>query len=122
MAAAAGGAAWRDPLSIPAPPPIDAASRPAWGRDPFLFGDESRSEPRPAAVAAPEPARPFVSTILYSSSRRLAIVNGRTVGVGDAAGAFTVADIERTAVVFTAPNGDRVRVSVHAAEPRPVAR
>ena len=119
---AAGGAAARDPLSIPAPPPIDAASRPAWGRDPFLFGDESRSEPRPAAVAAPEPARPFVSTILYSSSRRLAIVNGRTVGVGDAAGAYTVADIERTAVVFTAPNGDRVRVSLHAAELPPVAR
>ena len=118
---AAGDAAGRDPLSIPAPPPIDAASHPAWGRDPFLFGDESRSEPRPA-VAAPEPGRPFVSTILYSNSRRLAIVNGRTVGIGDAAGAYTVADIERTAVVFTAPNGDRVRVSLHAAELPPVAR
>lgn len=121
MAAPAGAAASRDPLSIPAPPAIDASSPPAWGRDPFLFGDESRVETRPA-VAAPEPARPFVSTILFSSSRRLAIVNGRTVGVGDGVGVYTVADIERTAVVFMAPNGDRVRVSVHAAEPRPVAR
>lgn len=49
-------------------------------------------------------------------------MNGRTVGVGDAAGAFTVADIERTAVVFTAPNGDCVRASLHAADLPPVAR
>lgn len=61
---ASAAATGRDPLSIAAPPPIDAASPPAWGRDPFLFGDESRSAPRPAVVAAPEPARPFVSTIL----------------------------------------------------------
>jgi len=33
-----------------------------------------------------------------------------------------VADIERTAVVFTAPSGERFRVFVHAADPQPVAR
>ena len=114
-------AAARDPLSIPAPPRIDLASRPSWGRDPFLFGDESRAVARPPAPP-PAPVRPTVRTILYSSDRRLAIVNGRTVGVGDAVGEYTVADIERTAVVFTAPSGERFRVSVHAAEPQPVAR
>jgi len=114
-------AAARDPLSIPAPPPIDAASRPSWGRDPFLFGDESRVVAHPVAPR-PAPVRPVVRTILFSSDRRLAIVNGRTVGVGDAVGEYTVADIERTAVVFTAPSGERVRVSVHGAEPQPVAR
>ena len=114
-------AAVRDPLSIPAPPPIDVASRPSWVRDPFLFGDESRTVARPVAPP-PAPARPAVRTILYSSDRRLAIVNGRTVGVGDAVGEYTVADIERTAVVFTAPSGERFRVFVHAAGPQPVAR
>jgi hypothetical protein len=114
-------AAVRDPLSIPAPPPIDVASRPSWGRDPFLFGDESRIVARPVAPP-PTPVRPAVRTILYSSDRRLAIVNGRTVGVGDAVGEYTVADIERTAVVFTAPSGERVRVFVHGAGPQSVAR
>ena len=55
-------------------------------------------------AASPEPARPLVQHDLFSENRRLAIVNGRMVGVGDAAGAFTVADIERTAVVFSAPS------------------
>jgi hypothetical protein len=119
-AADSAGAA-RDPLSIPAPPPVDLASRPSWGRDPFLFGDESRAVSRPAA-RPPAPVRPTVRTILYSSTRRLAIVDGRTVGVGDAVGAYTVADIERTAVVFTAPSGERFRVSVHAGEPQPAVR
>jgi len=114
-------AAARDPLSIPAPPPIDLALRPAWGRDPFLFGDEARVVARPVPPP-PAPVRPAVRTILYSVDRRLAIVNGRTVGVGDAVGEYTVADIERTAVVFTAPSGERFRVHVHAAEPQPVAR
>lgn len=111
----------RDPLAIPAPPPVDLASRPSWGRDPFLFGGESRAAARPAAPP-PAQVRPAVRTILYSSDRRLAIVNGRTVGVGDAVGEYTVAEIERTAVVFTAPSGERFRVSVHAAETPQVAR
>jgi hypothetical protein len=111
----------RDPLSIPAPPPVDLASAPSWRRDPFLFGDETRAVATPV-VRAPVPARPTVRTILYSASRRLAIVNGRTVGVGDAVGEYTVADIEQGAVVFTTPSGDRLRVAVHATAPEGVAR
>jgi hypothetical protein len=110
-----------DPAALPAPPPVDLRAAPSWGRDPFLFGDESRIVAHPVAPL-PAPVRPAVRTILYSSDRRLAIVNGRTVGVGDAVGEYTVADIERTAVVFTAPSGERFRVFVHAAGPQPVAR
>jgi hypothetical protein len=115
------GAIALDPLAIPAPPPIDMASAPSWRRDPFLFGDETRAVAR-RVLQAPTPIRPTVRTILYSASRRLAIVNGRIVGVGDAVGDYTVADIEKGAVVFTTPSGERLRVTVHGAAPEEVAR
>ena len=116
-----GAGAARDPLTIPAPPVIDLASAPVWRRDPFLFGDETRAVARPA-VQAPVPIRPAVRTILYSAARRLAIVNGRIVGVGDAVGEYTVAEIEKGAVVFTTPSGERLRVPVHATAPEDAAR
>jgi len=111
----------RDPLSIPAPPAIDLVSALSWRRDPFLFGDESRAPAR-ASAPAPAPAIPAVRTILYSAGRRLAVVDGRIVGVGDTVGGFTIAGIERDAVVFTAPSGERVRVSLHATGPRETVR
>jgi hypothetical protein len=111
-----GAPAARDPLSIPAPPAIDLASAPSWRRDPFLFGDETRFAARAAAPAA-APVFPVVRTILFSASRRLAIVDGRIVGVGDAVGDYTVADIEKGAVVFAAPSGERVRVLLHGTLP-----
>jgi hypothetical protein len=114
-------AASLDPLSIPAPPPVDMAAAPSWRRDPFLFGDETRATARPV-IQVPVPVRPTVRTILYSASRRLAIVNGRIVGVGDAVGDYTVADIEKGAVVFTAPSGERLRVPVHGTALEGVAR
>ena len=106
----------RDPLSIPAPPAIDLVSALSWRRDPFLFGDETRFPARAAAPAA-APALPVVRTILFSDSRRLAIVDGRIVGVGDSVGGYRVAVIEKGAVVFAAPSGERLRVPVHATEP-----
>jgi hypothetical protein len=120
LAATAGGAtasAARDPLTIPAPPEVDLTTPPSWRRDPFLFGDETRAVARPAArvPAAPEPV---VRSILHSSNRRLAIVDGRIVAEGDVVGDYTVSAIERGAVVFTTPGGGRLRVPVHAAAPR----
>lgn len=111
-----GADAARDPLSIAAPPAIDLASAPSWRRDAFLFGDETRLAARGPAPQAP-PAVPPVSTILFSASRRLAIVGGRIVGVGDTVGAYTVADIEKGAVVFAAPSGERLRVLLHGTAP-----
>ena len=115
------GAISLDPLTIPAPPPVDMASAPSWRRDPFLFGDETRDVARPV-VQAQAPVLPTVRTILYSASRRLAIVDGRIVGVGDAVGDYTVADIEKGAVVFAAPSGGRLRVPVHATASDAVSR
>jgi hypothetical protein len=111
-----GGDAARDPLSIPAPPAVDLVPAPSWRRDPFLFGDESRVLAR-AAAQAHALVRPTVRTILYSANRRLAIVDGQIVGVGATVGDYRVADIEKGAVVFTAPSGERLRVPVHAATP-----
>ena len=62
------------------------------------------------------------SPTVSCASRRLAIVNGRIVGIGDRVGDFTVAGIERDAVVFLAPSGGRLRVSVHATSPEAVPR
>jgi hypothetical protein len=115
------GTAAPDPLTIPAPPPVDLASAPSWRRDPFLFGDETRDVARPA-VQARAPSRPAVRTILYSAGRRLAIVDGRIVGVGDAVGDCTVADIGKDAVVFLAPSGERLRVPIHATAPDAASR
>lgn len=110
-----------DPAAIPAPPPVDMVAPPTWHRDPFLFGDETRSV-APAgdlASAAPEPA---VTSILFSQDRRLAIVGGRIVGVGESVGGYRVSDIEQAAVMFVTPAGTRIRVSVHGAAPEGLVR
>lgn len=101
-----------DPLSIPAPPAIDMSGTPSWGRDPFLFGYESRDTTvaGPVQVAS---ADPIVRSILFSASRRVALIDNRLVGIGDQVGAFKVADIERTAVTFTLPTGERRRVGIY---------
>jgi hypothetical protein len=116
-----GATAQSDPATIPAPPDIDMSTRPILGRDPFLFGNESRSIALAAVRQLPE-SDPTVRSILFSSARRLAIVDGQIVGVGDKAGAYTVSDIEEGAVVFTTPAGERRRVAVHAPLSRGIIR
>lgn len=112
VAAGPGAAAPPDPLTMPAPPRVDPAARVSFARDPFLFGDESRLVVAAEAPRAPA-ALPSVRSVLFSASRRLAMVDGRIVGIGEAAGGYTVADIERDAVVFEAADGSRVRVPLH---------
>lgn len=78
----------------------------------------ARSEPPPAAgtdvVAAVPPSAPLpvVSSILIGSDRRLAIVNGRIVGIGDRVGARVVAAIDRDSVLFRDASGVEVRVAI----------
>jgi len=111
-----------DPLSIRAPHDVDLARVPGYSRDPFLFGDETREIVR-AATAAPDAGpEPAVRSILFSPTRRLAIVDGRIVGVGDQVGLFRVAEIEQGAVVFALETGERRRVSVHGSAPAGLIR
>jgi len=98
-----------DPASIQAPPAIEGAAGSSSARDPFLFGDEVR-EVKEAPIALG--AEPVVRSILFSASRRLALIENRIVHVGDQVGDFRVIQIERDAVTFVAPNGERRRVVI----------
>ena len=123
IAASAGAGGQIDPLSIRAPVDVDMARVPSYTRDPFLFGDETRDIVRAALGGAPDagPA-PSVRSILFSSTRRLAVVDGKIVGVGDQVGVYKVAEIELGAVVFSLATGERRRVSVHGAVPAGLIR
>jgi hypothetical protein len=95
---------------IPAPPQVDTTTPPSWSRDPFLFGNETRGEAARAAAAAPDPV---VRSILFSANRRLAVVDGKIVGIGDALGTSRVVDITRDAVTFKTASGEQRRVALH---------
>lgn len=110
-----GGAVQIDPLSIRPPRDVDMTRVPVFARDPFLFGDETRAIVKAVAPAAELGPGPQVSSILFSSARRLAIVDGKIVGVGDMVGMYRVVAIEQTAVVFELADGGRRRVNVHSA-------
>jgi hypothetical protein len=65
----------------------------------------------PAPLSDPLPR---ISTILVSPSRRLAMVDGHIVGVGDRVGQRTVSAIEPHVVVFREPSGAEIRVGLGA--------
>lgn len=113
-------AAGVDPMTLPAPLSIDTVNGPSWARDPFLFGDESRT-----TVVSTRPAftqDPTVRSILVSSTRRVALVGNRMVSVGDAVGTMRVVAIDPGAVVFTTAAGERRRVPVHGAQSSGIRR
>jgi hypothetical protein len=75
-------------------------------------------EPAPARVARPETALPFeavLGTILYSPDRKLAIVDGRIVGVGDEVRGAYVSDITPTAVFLRDAQGRLRRLAMSGA-------
>jgi hypothetical protein len=108
------GAREIDPASIPPPPSVEGAVESASPRDPFLFGDEVREVKE---AVAPVGSDPFVRSILFSSSRRLALIENRIVGVGDRVGDFKVVQIDRDAVTFATPTGERRRVTLRGPVP-----
>lgn len=102
-----------DPASIPAPPSVEGAVESASARDPFLFGSEDRNVKE---VAVPVGSDPIVRSILFSSGRRLALIDNRIVGTGGRVGDFTVLQIDRDAVTFTTATGERRRVTIKRQE------
>jgi hypothetical protein len=118
--AASSGARAIDPASIPAPPDIDLGKAPSSTRDPFLFGDENRSNVvRAQDDRTPDPV---VRSILYSATRQSALIGNRMVGVGDSVGFLKIVSIERDAVVFATPSGDRRRVAMFRATSSGITR
>jgi hypothetical protein len=71
-----------------------------------------RSDRRqPVALAEPLPR---VDSILIDQERRLAVIDGAMINVGDAVGRRTVAGIERDTVLLREPSGLIVRASVRS--------
>lgn len=105
--AAAGASA--DPANVASPPEVALDRLPEWPRDPFSRTRELKPAVAPvSATPAPPPeADLVVSSILTSSERRLAIVNGRIFRVGDSVGSARIVDIQPRAVVVDSPTRGR---------------
>lgn len=82
---------------------------PAWPRDPFH--DLRPGVPEVAVAASSPPPAPepslVVASILHAADRRLAMINGRVMRVGDVIGTATVVDILPDAVIVDSPGGRR---------------
>ena len=71
-------------------------------------------------TAAPAPL-PRVDGVMVGAVRRLAIVDGAVVGVGDSLGVRTILRIERDGVVLREPSGREVFIPVRGSS-RPAVR
>lgn len=103
------GSAPVDPAQVKPPADVALDRLPAWPRDPFA----NPRPPQPLVVdtaTAPEPAPepdPEVASILYATDRRLAMINGRVVRVGDTLAGSNVVDILPNAVIIESPERGR---------------
>lgn len=116
------------PSTAPSAPPATETPRvpPRTGPPPTTAVAPAPEAPAPSAPAAtvdPPPARatrpaplkdplPVIDTILVSSDRRMAVIDGAFVGIGDTIGQRTVVRIEVDAVFFREPSGLEIRVPI----------
>jgi hypothetical protein len=103
-------------LEVPALPDVELDRVPQWGRDPF---EDMHDVPEVVETAPPPPppvveADPVVASILYSTGRRLAVIDGRIVRPHDRVGNATVVDILPKAVVVEFADGERRTVQLQA--------
>lgn len=102
-------AATIDPTTVPPPPDVDLVRAPEWPRDPFTSTWLRRTEVVAVPAAEPEVEPDLVvASILHSTERRLAVVNGRIVRAGDRIGSSTIVDIQPRAIVIESSRGRRV--------------
>jgi hypothetical protein len=99
------------PTAMPVTPPVSNRIEP--GPQMPLTGAPARSAPAKRLVPLKQPL-PRVESILIDQERRLAIVDGAIVRVGDAVGPRVVTLIDQEGVVFREPSGLTVRVSLRA--------
>jgi hypothetical protein len=93
------------PIATPAPLHSRPSTDPPAVESARARADTSRRKPVPLKDAVPS-----VDSILISQDRRLAIVEGRILSVGDRVGPRVVVDIERDAVVLQEPSGHQIRI------------
>jgi hypothetical protein len=95
--------------SRPAEPGEDAATRRAPA--PSSSPEATRIQER-AANSEQRPATPRVDGIMIAGDRRLAIVDGNVVSVGDFVGPYVVVRIDRDGVVLKQSSGREARIAV----------
>jgi hypothetical protein len=88
-----------------APPPADTRNS--------VLPSPARLTPDARQVPLKEPL-PKIDSILIDQDRRLALIEGAIVGVGDTVGGRIVVQIDRDAVVLREPSGRVVRVRLRA--------
>lgn len=84
------------------------------------LGESLRDPTRPyeaSAVATTASPRFSVNAIIVSADRRVAIVNGRRVGIGGSIDGATVISIDKDQLVLTR-NGKRITARLRDREPR----
>lgn len=113
-----------DPAQVKPLPDVALDRSPEWPRDPFA---SLRQAPAIAQTDVPAPVQieepdPVVASILYSSDRRLAMIDGRVARIGDVVGGAKIIDILPNAVIIESPRrGQRtltLRPSGAGATPR----
>jgi hypothetical protein len=123
----------KPPVRVPAAAPVQTAPpqqtapppSPPPARLPPPPAPEPPREPEvrlePVVTRATPPARrqiplkdpvPPVDSILIARNRRVAVIGGSIVGIGDSVGARVVVQIERNAVVLREPSGYELRVAL----------
>ena len=110
-----------DLTQLPPLPDVTLDTSPEWPRDPFA-DMRRRPEPETVEVQAPPPEAepdPVVASILYSSSRRLAMIDGRVVRVGDVVSGVKVVEILRNAVIVESTFGGRRTLSLTSPKTAP---
>jgi hypothetical protein len=100
-----------DPRTIPPAARVDFTRAPEWPRNPFVNAFLSVPDVTPAPVRVAEPEL-VVASILHSSRRRFAIINGQIKRVGDRIGSSTIRDIEPRAVVVESASGARQTIEL----------
>ena len=102
------GTAPVDPGQVKPLPDIALDRVPEWPRNPFENANQAPEVVAAAEAAAPVPeADPVVATILYSSDRRAAVIDGHIVRIGDMVGTSKVVDILPKAVIVDSPDRGR---------------
>jgi hypothetical protein len=103
-----------DLTQLPALPDVTLDRSPEWPRDPFM---DMRRQPEPVVVEVQDSTPvaepdPVVASILYSPSRRLAMIDGRVVRAGDVVSGVRVVEILRNAVIVESALGGRRTLSM----------
>jgi hypothetical protein len=97
------------PVATSPPPEPTPAPRP---QPRPSIGTRGADRPDGGAVPASPDPLPAVGGVLISADRKLAVVEGAVVAIGDKVGAHTVAGIEPNAVIFRDAAGRETRVPI----------